>query len=36
MKQKWAHIYKQQTCACQGLGEGKIGGLGLAEANDYI
>ena len=39
MKQKQTHRYRQYTCGCQGgerVGEGRIGSLGLAEANYYI
>ena len=38
MKQKQAHRYREQTCGCQGgggVGEGRIGGLGLARAKYY-
>jgi len=38
MKQKQTHEYREQTCDCQGgigLGEGRIGHLGLADANYY-
>ena len=28
-------LCREQTCGCQGEGEGRIGNLGLAEANDY-
>ena len=38
-KQKQTHRSKEQTCGCQGgrwVGEGKIGSLGLTEANYYI
>ena len=39
MKQKQIHKYGEQTCGCQrekGVGEGRIGSLGLADANYYI
>ena len=39
MKQKQTHKYREQTCGCQGgegVREGKIGSLGLAEGNCYI
>ena len=38
MKQKQTHRYREQTCGCQGeggIGEGRNGSLGLAEANYY-
>ena len=38
-KQKQTHRRRGQTCGCQageGLGEGRIGSLGLADANCYI
>ena len=38
-KQKQTQRHKEQTCGCQGggqVGEGRIGSLGLAEANYYI
>ena len=37
MKQKQTH--REQTCGCQGrggVGEGRIGSLGLANASYYI
>ena len=37
-KQKRTHRYREQTCGCQGgggVGEGRIGSLGLAEATYY-
>ena len=36
MKQKQTHRYREQTCGCQGgegVGDGWIGSLGLADAN---
>ena len=36
---KKTHRYREQTCGCQAggvVGEGRNGGLGLAEANNYI
>ena len=36
MKQKQIHRRREQTCGCQGgggVGEGRIGSLGLADAN---
>ena len=39
MKQKQTHRHREQTCSCQageGVGEGRIGSLGLADANYYI
>ena len=39
MKQKQTHGHREQTCGCQGgegVGEGWIGSLGLADANHYI
>ena len=39
MKQKQTHRYREQTCGYQGgegVGEGRNGSLGLAEANYYI
>ena len=39
MKQKQTHRYREQTCGCQGgegVGEGWIRSLGLADANYYI
>ena len=39
MKKRQAHRFREETCDCQGggaLGEGKIGSLGLADANYYI
>ena len=38
-KQKQTQSHREQTCGCQegdGLGEGWIGSLGLADANYYI
>ena len=38
-RQKQTHRHREQTCGCQGVGgggEGKIGSLGLADANYYI
>ena len=38
-KQKQTHRHREQTCGCQragGVGEGWIGGLGLAVANYHI
>ena len=38
-KQKQTHRHREQTCVCQGggwVGEGKIGSLGLADADEYI
>ena len=32
-KQKETHRHREQTCGCQGVGEGWIGSLGLADAN---
>ena len=35
MKQKQTHRHREQTCGCQGgqgVGKGRIGSLGLAEA----
>ena len=37
-KQKQIHKYREQTCGCQdggGLGEGRIGSVGLGDANYY-
>ena len=28
--------HREQTCGCQGVGEGWIGSLGLADVNYYI
>ena len=40
VKLKQTHRYREQTCDCQagwgGVGEGRIGSLGLADANYYI
>ena len=39
MKQKQIHRHREQTSGCQGgggIGEGRIGSLGLADANYYI
>ena len=39
LKQKQTHRHREQTCGCQGgegVGEGIIGSLGLADANYYI
>ena len=38
MKQEQTHRFRKQTCGCQrgGMEEGRIGSLGLAEANQYI
>ena len=37
MKQKQTQRHGEQTCACQGgVGEGRTGSLGLADANCYI
>ena len=36
IKQKQTHRHREQTCSCQGvggLGEGRIGSLGSADAN---
>ena len=35
-KQKQTHKYREQTCGRQGMGEEWTGGLGLADANQYI
>ena len=38
-QQKQTHRHREQTCGCQageGVGEGRIGSLGLADANYYI
>ena len=36
-KQKQTHRHREQTCGCQGgVGEGRTGSLGLADANYYI
>ena len=37
-KQKQTHRHREKTCSCQGErgGEGRIGSLGLADANQYI
>ena len=37
-KQRQSHRHRKQTCGSQGEGleEGWIGSLGLADANDYI
>ena len=35
-KQKQTHRRREQTCGCQGVGEGWVGSLGLADANYYI
>ena len=38
-KQEQTHRHREQTCGCQGgggVGEGRIGSLGLADANYYI
>ena len=38
-KQKQTLRHREQTCGCQrggGVGEGRIGSLGLADANYYI
>ena len=35
MKQKQTHRHREQTCGCQVGGEGRIGCLGLADANYY-
>ena len=32
MKQEQAHRHREQTCGCQGWGEGWTGSLGLADA----
>ena len=34
-KQKQTHRHREQTCGCQGVREGWIGSLGLADANYY-
>ena len=38
MKQKQAQGHREQTSGCQGegVGKGRIGSLGLADANCYI
>ena len=39
VKQKQTHRHREQTCGCQGrrgVGEGRIGSLGLADENYYI
>ena len=39
MKQKQTHRHREQTCGYQrkgGVGEGRIGSFGLADANYYI
>ena len=39
MTQKQTHRQREETCGCQGgrgVGEGWIGTLGLADANDRI
>ena len=39
MKQKQTQRYREQTCVCkkeEGVGEGRIRSLELADANDYI
>ena len=41
MKQKPTHRHREQTCGCQaggggGVEEGRIGSVGLADANSYI
>ena len=38
-KEKQTHRNREQSCGCQGgvlVGEGWIGSLGLADANDHI
>ena len=37
-KQKWTHRHREQTCGCQGVGEGEgwTESLGLVDANYYI
>ena len=33
---KWTYVFREKTCGCQegaGVGEGRIGSLGLANAN---
>ena len=37
IKEKQTHRYREQICGCQrrGIGEGRIGILGLADANYY-
>ena len=38
-KQKQTHRHREKTCGCQGgvgVGEGRIGSLGLADTNYYI
>ena len=38
-EQKQTHRHREETCGCQGgrgEGEGRIGSLGLADANCYI
>ena len=36
-KQKQTHRHREQTCGYQGVvGEGRIGSLGLVDANYYI
>ena len=38
-KQKQTHRHREQTCGCQGgtgVGEGRAGSVGLADANYYI
>ena len=38
-KQRETHRHRGQTCGCQGevgVGKGRIGSLGLADANYYI
>ena len=36
MKQKHTHRYREQTCGCLGVGEGRIGSLGIIDANYYM
>ena len=39
MKQKQTLRHGEQTCGCQGgwgVGQGRVGSLGLADANYYI
>ena len=36
MKQKQIHKYRKQTLGCQGVEEGRVGSLGLADANYYM
>ena len=34
-KQKQTHGHREQTCGCQGTGEGRVGSLRVADANCY-